>query len=87
LSIATYTRTHDRRVLNGRFSLFKIHIPAELITEPVLPDDLRKIETTRRIGTLWITAATHPVLKVPSIITGEPNYILDPIILICKDRC
>jgi RES domain-containing protein len=42
--------THDRRVSNGRFALFEVQIPAELITDPVSPNDLREIETTRQIG-------------------------------------
>jgi RES domain-containing protein len=35
-------------------------------------------KTTRQIGSQWIKKATHPSLRVPSIITGEPNYILNP---------
>jgi RES domain-containing protein len=76
--LETLVHTHDRRVLNGRFSLFEVQIPAELISDPVLPSDLGEIKTTRQIGSQWIKKATHPSLRVPSIITGEPNYILNP---------
>jgi RES domain-containing protein len=70
--------THDRRVLNGRFSLFEVQIPAGLITDPVLPNDIGEITTIRQIGSQWIKKATHPALRVRSIITGEANYILNP---------
>jgi RES domain-containing protein len=70
--------THDRRVLSGRFSLFEIRIPPDLIIDPDLPNDLRAIKTTREIGSKWLSKGTHPVLRVPSIITGEPNYVLNP---------
>jgi RES domain-containing protein len=76
LEVLVHTR--DRRVLNRRFSLFEVQIPAELITDPILPNDLREIKTTRQIGSQWVRKAVHPALRVPSIITGEPNYILNP---------
>ena len=69
---------HDRRVLNGRFSLFRIQIPPELVAVPQIPHDLRELQQTRALGDRWIQEGTHAVLQVPSIITGEPNYLLNP---------
>ena len=69
---------HERRVLNGRFSLFRIQIPPELVAVPQIPHDLRELQQTRALGDRWIQEGTHAVLQVPSIITGEPNYLLNP---------
>jgi RES domain-containing protein len=70
---------HDPSVLNERFSLFELQIPVEFIANSILPKDFYEIRTTQEIGSKWVSQETHPVLRVPSIITGEPNYIVNPI--------
>jgi RES domain-containing protein len=39
---------------------------------------LHKLEQTREIGQQWIKDGQFAVIRVPSIITREPNYILNP---------
>jgi hypothetical protein len=54
-------------------------MPADTIFTPQPPKDLRKLEQTRQIGQQWIEAAQFAVMRVPSIIIREPNYILNPL--------
>lgn len=77
-ALETLVHTRSRKALNGRFVLFEVKIPSDLIQEPELGDDLHQRQKTQEIGDRWIKKAEHPVLRVPSIITGEPNYLLNP---------
>jgi RES domain-containing protein len=45
--------------------------------KPDLPAKFPKSQS-RRIGNDWVQRSNHPILEVPSIITGEPNYVLNP---------
>jgi RES domain-containing protein len=67
----------SRAALNGRFVLFKGLADPDLVFKPDLPGKLPKSES-RRIGNEWVQSGSHPILEVPSIITGEPNYVLNP---------
>ncbi|MBV9875210.1 MAG: RES family NAD+ phosphorylase [Verrucomicrobia bacterium] len=69
--------TKSRSALNERFVLFKGLADPDLVFKPDLPAKLPKSES-RRIGNEWVQRASHPILEVPSIITGEPNYLLNP---------
>ncbi|MBV9733255.1 MAG: RES family NAD+ phosphorylase [Verrucomicrobia bacterium] len=69
--------TKSRSALNERFVLFKGLADPDLVFKPDLPAKLPKSES-RRIGSEWVQRASHPILEVPSIITGEPNYVLNP---------
>ncbi len=77
-ALETLVHTRSRKALNGRFALFAVRISPDLITAPELPSDLRQRQQTQEIGDQWIKRAEYPVLRVPSIITGEPNYLLNP---------
>ena len=77
-ALETLVHTRSRKALNGRFVLFEVMIPSHLIEEPELGGDLRQRQKTQETGDRWITKAEHAVLRVPSIITGEPNYLLNP---------
>ncbi len=48
------------------------NLPIDWRTEPPPP-------TTKAIGDDWVREARSAVLAVPSVITGETNYILNPI--------
>jgi RES domain-containing protein len=67
----------SRAALNERFVLFKGLADPDLVFKPDLPAKLPKSEC-RRIGNEWVQRGSHPILEVPSIITGEPNYVLNP---------
>ena len=67
----------SRAALNERFVLFKGLADPDLVFKPDLPAKLPKSES-RRIGNEWVQHGHHPILEVPSIITGEPNYVLNP---------
>ncbi len=77
-ALETLVHTRSRKALNGRFVLFEVEIPPDLITEPELSGDLHQRQKTQEIGDQWIKKAIYAVLRVPSIITGEPNYLLNP---------
>jgi RES domain-containing protein len=77
-ALETLVHTKSPKALNQRFVVFEIQIPAELIREPKVPADLQQRSRTQNFGDSWVKKATHAVLKVPSIITGEPNYLLNP---------
>jgi RES domain-containing protein len=77
-ALETLVHTRSRKALNGRFVLFEVKIPPGLITEPELADDLHQRQQTQETGDQWVKKARYAVLRVPSIITGEPNYLLDP---------
>lgn len=46
-------------------------LPADWRTEPPPP-------ATKAIGDHWVKAARSAVLALPSVITGETNYLLNP---------
>ena len=71
--------TKTTKPLENRFVTFEVRIPAHIISTPQPPKDLRKLEQTREIGQQWIEDARFAVMRVPSIITREPNYILNPL--------
>jgi RES domain-containing protein len=77
-ALETLVHTRSRKALNGRFVLFEVEISAGLIIEPEFADDLNQRQGTQEIGDQWIKKARSAVLRVPSIITGEPNYVLNP---------
>jgi RES domain-containing protein len=77
-ALETLVHTRSRKALDGRFVLFEVEIPLGLITKPELTADLNPRLETREIGDQWIKKASSAVLRVPSIITGEPNYVLNP---------
>jgi len=47
------------------------HLPADWRTEPPPP-------ATKAIGDDWVKAARSAVLALPSVITGDTNYLLNP---------
>jgi RES domain-containing protein len=53
-------------------------MPPTLITEPDLSGDFHPRQKTQEIGDRWIKEARSAVLRVPSVVTGEPNYLLNP---------
>jgi RES domain-containing protein len=71
--------TKSTKTLENRFVTFEVRIPADIILIPQRPKDLQKPEQTREIGQQWITDGQFAVMRVPSIITREPNYILNPL--------
>lgn len=76
LEILVHTRS--QKALNGRFALFEVEILVDLISPAELPADLRSRQQTQDIGDRWIKEAKSAVLRVPSVVTGEPNYLLNP---------
>jgi RES domain-containing protein len=46
-------------------------LPADWRVEPPPP-------STKAIGDTWVKAGTSAVLALPSVITGETNYLLNP---------
>jgi RES domain-containing protein len=67
----------SRAALNERFVLFRGAAEANSVFRPEVPAKFSKSES-RRIGNEWVQRGSHPILEVPSIITGEPNYVLNP---------
>jgi RES domain-containing protein len=66
-----------REALDGRFVIFKAQADVGSFFKPDLPAKL-SISESRRIGNAWVKTSPYPILEVPSIITGEPNYVLNP---------
>jgi RES domain-containing protein len=75
LEILVHTRS--RTALNGRFVVFEAEIPPGLVTEPEEAGQLPR-QKTQELGDRWVKKAEYAVLCVPSIVTGEPNYLLNP---------
>jgi RES domain-containing protein len=67
----------SRAALDERFVLFRGLADQDLVFKPDLPGKLPKSQS-RRIANEWVQRGNHPILEVPSIITGEPNYVLNP---------
>ena len=76
LEILVHTRSW--KALNERFVLFEVQLPLNAIFEPTLSEDLHRRHETQNIGDRWLKTGTYLALKIPSIITGEPNYLLNP---------
>jgi RES domain-containing protein len=76
--LETLVHTRSQKALNERFVLFEIQIPGSLATVAKVPASLRHKSETQEIGDQWIKKGTYVALEVPSIITGEPNYLLNP---------
>ena len=77
-ALETLVHTRSLKALNQRFVIFEIQIPSSLVIEVKLPPSLHRKHETQDIGDRWAKKGTHVALKVPSIITGEPNYLLNP---------
>jgi RES domain-containing protein len=77
-ALETLVHTRSQKALNGRFALFEVEIPVDLISTAGLPADLRARQQTQEIGDRWIKEAQTVVLRVPSVVTGEPNFLLNP---------
>jgi RES domain-containing protein len=77
-ALETLVHTRSQKALNGRFALFEVEIPLDLISAAKLAADLRVRQQTQEIGDRWIKEAQSAVLRVPSVVTGEPNYLLNP---------
>jgi RES domain-containing protein len=75
LEILVHTRS--RKALNGRFVLFEAEFSSNLVTEPGETGRL-PLQKTQELGDRWVKKAEYAVLRVPSIVTGEPNYLLNP---------
>jgi len=76
--LETLVHTRSQKALNERFVIFEIQISGSLATVAKLPASLGHKSETREIGDQWIKKGTHVALEVPSIVTGEPNYLLNP---------
>jgi RES domain-containing protein len=77
-ALETLVHIKSRAAISDRFALFEVHFPKELISRVTLPAGWLARTKTQEIGDKWVKQATYPVLQVPSIITGEPNYVLNP---------
>ena len=77
-ALETLVHTRSQKALNGRFALFEVEIPLDLISAAELPPDIRVRHQTQEIGDRWIKGGQTVVLRVPSVVTGEPNYLLNP---------
>lgn len=78
---------HLSASIPDRYVLGSAEIPDNLrieeVTQENLPDnwvtlDIRKQVATRRIGDQWIEQQRSAVLSVPSVVSGERNYVLNP---------
>ena len=67
----------SRAALDERFVIFRGLADPDLVFKPDLSAKLPKSQS-RRIANEWVQRGNHPILEVPSIITGEPNYVLNP---------
>ena len=78
-ALEVLVHTKSTKPLETKFVTFEVRMPADTIFTPQPAKDLRKLEQTRQIGQHWIEAAQFAVMRVPSIIIREPNYILNPL--------
>ena len=67
------------RTLEEVFVTFELRIPSETIFVPKPPENLRDKNQTREIGHRWIEGAKFAVMRVPSVVTREANYVLNPL--------
>jgi RES domain-containing protein len=74
----------DSNVPLSAYSLFEVQIAPKLVTSvnvAALPADWRKYPAPPAllaIGDAWLNGQHSAVLRVPSVITLEDNYILNP---------
>jgi RES domain-containing protein len=78
-ALEVLVHTKSTKTLENRFVTFEVRIVADIIFPPQQAKDLHKLEQTREIGQQWITDAQFAVMRVPSIITRESNYIVNPL--------
>jgi RES domain-containing protein len=78
-ALEVLVHTKSTQTLETKFVTFEVRIPADIIFPPHPPKNLPKLEQTREIGQQWIKDSQFTVMRVPSIITREPNYILNPL--------
>ena len=78
---------HLSASIPDRYVLGMAEVPEGLLVEVVNEDGLpqswstlgpREQVTTRRIGDEWVEQQRSAVLSVPSVISGERNYVLNP---------
>jgi len=66
------------------FVVFPLGIPPQAIhrlPQAKLPADWRTMppgRATQQLGDAWVASGTSAVLAVPSVLTGETNYLLNP---------
>ncbi|MBV8485831.1 MAG: RES family NAD+ phosphorylase [Verrucomicrobia bacterium] len=77
-ALETLVHIKSRSAISDRFVLFEVHVPKELISRVTLPAGRLARTKTQEIGDQWVKQATYAVLQVPSTITGEANYVLNP---------
>jgi RES domain-containing protein len=77
-ALEVLVHTKSTKTLENKFVTFEVRIAANIIFAPHPPKDLHKLEQTREIGQQWIKDGQFAVMRVPSIITREPTYILNP---------
>lgn len=58
-------------------------LPIEEVNDDRLPDNWATLDpseqiATRRIGDQWVEARRTAILSVPSVVSGERNYVLNP---------
>jgi RES domain-containing protein len=78
---------HLSASIPDRYLLGMAEVPDDLVVEVVNEDSLpqswstldpREQVATRRIGDGWVVQQRSAVLSVPSVISGERNYVLNP---------
>lgn len=75
---------HLNPPLTFSLAAIPVHIPDSLVEihpGDLLPKDWRSQPpppSTQSIGDAWVAAARSPVLALPSVITGETNFLLNP---------
>jgi len=76
---------HNQRALRlPEYLLFSCSFPdaiVETIRRDLLPPNWREYPAPpelREIGNKWLVSSASAVLEVPSVLTEEPNYLLNP---------
>jgi RES domain-containing protein len=83
-SLEVLVHTEDTQVLGGiKWVTIPVRIDESLIeVADSLPNDWRHLpapQSTRELGSRWVTESRSAVLRVPSIaVNGEFNYLLNP---------
>jgi RES domain-containing protein len=59
------------------------HVSPEVLTDKELPENWATLvvgeqQTTRQLGDEWLRRQSSVVLAVPSVTSGEPNFLLNP---------
>jgi RES domain-containing protein len=71
----------DAEDIPPTFQLLEIEIPEAVpVAVPELPENwLHDLAATQKIGSRFIAAMTHPVMKVPcAVVPFTDNYLLNP---------